>query len=146
MFYTVECMRPIVYDWSTVLLSNMKHQLSDCKMGRVRNFGFSSILSTFFFERVPRISPRVDISPHGVRYLAQQHWENVMRRLGGGRVANPYPTYFFPWWWRQIITIDAYPYAGIDLCGDTDMPLPPGAAYGNIGNESQTHFLSFLNY
>ena len=24
MFYTVECMRPIVYDWSTALLSNMK--------------------------------------------------------------------------------------------------------------------------
>ena len=24
MFYAVECMRPIVYDWSTALLSNMK--------------------------------------------------------------------------------------------------------------------------
>ena len=24
MFYAVECMRPIVYDWSTMLLSNMK--------------------------------------------------------------------------------------------------------------------------
>ena len=27
-------------------------------MGRVRNFGFGSILSMFFFEHVPRISPR----------------------------------------------------------------------------------------
>ena len=44
MFYAVECMRPTVYDWSTTLLSNMKHQLSECKMGRVRNFGFNSIL------------------------------------------------------------------------------------------------------
>ena len=35
MFYVVECMRPTVYDWSTALLSNMKQQLSDCKMGRV---------------------------------------------------------------------------------------------------------------
>ena len=35
MFYAVECMRPTVYDWSTTLLSNMKHQLSECKMGRV---------------------------------------------------------------------------------------------------------------
>ena len=35
MFYAVECMRPIVYNWSTVLLSNMKQQLSDCKMGSV---------------------------------------------------------------------------------------------------------------
>ena len=56
MFYAVECMRPTVYDWSTALLSNMKQQLSDCKMGRVQNFGFSSILSTFFFEHVPGLS------------------------------------------------------------------------------------------
>ena len=66
MFYAVECMRPTVYDWSTMLLSNMKQQLSDCKMGRVRNFGFGSILSMFFFERVPGLSPRVEIPPHGV--------------------------------------------------------------------------------
>src|SRR5713226_238156 len=66
MFYAVECMRPTVYDWSTTLLSNMKHKLSDYKMGRVQNYGFGSILSTFFFERVPVLSPRVDIAPHGV--------------------------------------------------------------------------------
>ena len=82
MFYAMECMRPTVYDRSTALLSNMKQQLSDYKMGRVRNFGFGSILRTFFFERVPGLSPRVDIPPHGVRDLAQQCWENVMRILG----------------------------------------------------------------
>ena len=43
MFYAVECMRPTIYDWSTTLLSNMKHQLSECKASRVWNFGFSSI-------------------------------------------------------------------------------------------------------
>ena len=32
MFYAVECMRPTVYDWITVLLSNIKQQLNDCKM------------------------------------------------------------------------------------------------------------------
>ena len=66
MFYVVDSMRPTVYDWITTLLSNMKQKLINCKMGRVRNFGFDSILSTFFFERVPGLSPRVDISPHGV--------------------------------------------------------------------------------
>ena len=67
MFYAVECIQPIVYEWSTTLLSNMKQQLNDCKMGQVRNFGFGSILSTFFFEQVSGLSPRVDIAPHGVR-------------------------------------------------------------------------------
>ena len=69
-----------------------------------------------------------------------------MRRLGGGRVSDPYPADFFPWWKRLIISIDDYPYAGIYFRGDPDMPLLPGEAYGDIGNESQTHFLSFLNY
>ena len=98
MFYAVECMRPTVYDWSITLLSNMKQQLSYYNMGRVRNFGFGSILSTFFFKRVLGLIPRVDIPPHRVRDLAERCWENVMRRLGGGRVANPYPAGFFPWW------------------------------------------------
>ena len=42
------------------------------------------------------------------------------------------------WWWRrQIVAIEDYPYAGIDFRGDPNMPLPPGLAYGDIGNESQ---------
>ena len=123
----------------------MKRQPSDYKMVRVRNFDFGSILSTLFFQHVPGISPRVGIPSHGVRDPAQQHWGNVMRRLGGGRVANPYPSDFFPWWQRWIIAIDDYPYAGIDICGDPDMPLPSGEAYGDIGNECQTHFKFFDN-
>ena len=122
----------------------MKQQLSDYKMGRVQNFGFGIILSMLLFEWVPGLSPRVDIVPHGIQYLAQQRWANVMRRLGRGRVANPYPADFFPWWQRHIIAIDDYPYAGIDFCGDLDMPLPLGASYGDIGNESQTHILKFF--
>ena len=78
-------------------------------MGRVRNFRFGSILSTFFFEWVLGLSPRVEIAPHGVWDLAQHHWANVMCRLGGSRVANPYPVEFFPWWWRQIVTIEDFP-------------------------------------
>ena len=63
--------------------------------------------------------------------------------LGGGRVAKPYLEDFFPWWQRQIVAIDDYHYARIDFRNDLDMPLPPGAAYGDIGKESQSHFLSF---
>ena len=41
MFYAVECMRPMIYNWNTALLGNMKHQISECKMGRVQKFSFS---------------------------------------------------------------------------------------------------------
>ena len=106
----------------------------------MQNVGFGSILSTFFFEQVLGIIPRIDSAPHGVQDPSQRRWANVMRRLGGGRVSNPYLAQFFPWWRRQLTAIDNYPYAGIDFRGDPDMPLSPGAAYGDIGKESQTHF------
>ena len=109
-------------------------------MGRVRNFCFDSILSTFFFERVPVLSPRVDVPPHEVGDPAQQCWADAMRKLGEGRVYNPYPADFFPWWRWQIVAIDDYPYAGMDFWGDPNMPLPPGAAYGDIVNKSQPSF------
>ena len=63
-----------------------------------------------------------------------------MHRLDRGRVSNPYLADFFPRWQWQIVTIDDYPYVGIDFWGDPDMPLPPGSAYGGIGNESQPSF------
>ena len=91
----------------------------------------------FFFKRVLGLSPRVDVPLNGVRDPAQRCWADVMRRLGGGRVANPYLVDFFSWWQQQIVTIDDYPYARIDFRGDPDMPLPLGSTYGDIGNESR---------
>jgi hypothetical protein len=135
MFYAVECARPTVYDWCTSLLTNMKGQLTECKQGSKRNFRFASILCSFFFERVPGLGPRVEILPREPRDPAMARWIEVMRRQGGGRVSTPYNDDFFFWWRRQVIALDDYPYAGIDFRGDPDMPLPPGAAYGDIGNK-----------
>ena len=76
----------------------------------------------------------------GIQDPAQWCWADAMCRLGGGRMSNPYPADFFLWWRRQIVAIDDYPYVGIDFWGDPDMPLPPGSAYGDIGNESRPSF------
>ena len=65
ILYVVECICPTIYDWSTSLLRNMKQNLTYCKMGRVRKFGYGSILSALFFKRPPGLSPRVDVSPDG---------------------------------------------------------------------------------
>jgi hypothetical protein len=98
MFYAVECARPIVYDWCTSLLANMKGQLIEFKQGSKRNFGSSSILCKFFFERVPCLRPRVEILPREPRDPTMTWWIVVMRRQGGGRVSMPYNDDFFFWW------------------------------------------------
>ena len=133
MFYTVECTRSTVYDWITSLLSTMKQHLTHCNIGRIKNFRFSNVISTFFFERVPILSPRVEVPPHSLWDPTQTHWTNVMRRLGEGREPTPFPPEFFHWQRKHIIAIFDYPYVGIDFHGDWDMPLPLGSAYGDIG-------------
>jgi hypothetical protein len=135
MFYALEFARPTVYDWCTSLLTNMKGQLTECKQGEKRNFGFASILCSFFFEWIPSLGPRVEIIPRDPHDLAMAQWFEVMRQKGGGRVVTPYNDDFFFWWGRQIIALDDYPYARIDFRGDLDMLLPLGAAYGAIGKQ-----------
>jgi hypothetical protein len=80
MFYSVECLRPTVYDWCTSLLANMKSQLTECKQGDKSHFGFASILCRFFFERVPGLGPRVEIIPRGPHDPTMAWWTEVMRR------------------------------------------------------------------
>ena len=79
----------------------------------------------------------MDVPLHEVQDPAQWHWADAMHRMGGGGVANHYLAEFFLWWRRQIVAIDDYPYVGIDFRGDSDMLLPPGSTYGDIGNESR---------
>jgi hypothetical protein len=95
MFYALECVRPTMYDWCTSLLTNMKGQLTECKEGAKRNFGFASILCRFFFKRIPSLGPRVEIISRGPRDPAMARWIKVMRRQGGGRVETPYNDDFF---------------------------------------------------
>jgi hypothetical protein len=91
----------------------MKSQLADYKLGRKRKFDFTSILCSFFFERVPRLGPRVYIILCGPRDIAMAWWTEVMRCQGGGRVPKPYNDGFFFWWIQQVIALDDYPYVGI---------------------------------
>lgn len=52
-WYVVECLTPKVFNWCGGLLDNMKRQLTKGKWGNLKQFGFGSILVTFFLEWVP---------------------------------------------------------------------------------------------
>jgi hypothetical protein len=114
MFYVVECLRPMVYIWCTSLLANIKSKLTNCKLDRMRNFRFASILCSFFFERVTSLSPIVEVITHDLHGPAMSWWTKVMWKLGGGMVLTPYNDDFFHWWQQKIIVINDYPYEGIE--------------------------------
>jgi hypothetical protein len=59
MNYAIQCMNAQIFDWSTTLLESMKSQLTTCRQWTHREFGFGTILCSFFFKRVPCFSPRL---------------------------------------------------------------------------------------
>ena len=48
MRLAVDCMHGALYDWCSGVVPIMKRQLSDCKRGRRKKFGYYSILVAFF--------------------------------------------------------------------------------------------------
>lgn len=138
MSLAVECLTTI-FDWCTPLLTNMKSHLSSIQKGQTKNFRYGTILCSFF-EKVPGLHPRVLASISSPRDPQMGRWADLMKCLGGGDVLRTaFDDEFFSWWEQQIIVVDNYPYAGMDFRGDSDLVLPPNAAWGKIGN----HFLSF---
>lgn len=63
MYYALECMRPTVFVCFTGLLAFVRSQLTTCKIARHKNFGYGSLICSFFFDRVPTLAPRVSLPP-----------------------------------------------------------------------------------
>ena len=133
MSIAVECLIH-VYDWCTALLLNMKQQLTSIRKTHTKHFGYGTILTTFFFERVPALRPKVISTISSPRDPRIARWADMMKRLGGSEVPRTtWDDEFFLWWGEQIIAVDDYPYAGMDFRGDPDLVLPLGATWCVIG-------------
>ena len=129
----MECLTHL-YDWCTALLINMKQKLTSIRKAKTKHFGYGTILMTFFFEKIPVLRPRVISTISSPRDPRIASWADMMKRLGGSEVPRTTcDDEFFLWWGEQIIAVDDYPYAGMDLRGDPDLFLPPGIAWGTVG-------------
>jgi hypothetical protein len=84
------------------------------------------------------------MAPPPPREPRMARWTRVWYCLGGG-LAQRYNEEFFNWWARVTFYIDEYYYAGMDFCGDPDLPLPVDAKWGDIGMISFL-FISFVFY
>ena len=62
MIYSLECMDPTVFKWEKGLLVALKDQLTKCHKGDLKQFGYESIIVSFFLERVPLLRPQVAIT------------------------------------------------------------------------------------
>ena len=52
MQHALECLQPKMFNWCDAVLVQMKSQLTKVKDGRLKNFGFGSILTAFSLEKI----------------------------------------------------------------------------------------------
>jgi hypothetical protein len=100
------------------MLVCMKRQLIEFRRHTNKNFGFGTILCSFFFERIPTLSPREIVRGHISSFPTVSMWVVLLPRQGGGRTVEAFDGKFFDWWARQIPFIEDYPYAGIIFVRD----------------------------
>lgn len=62
--YDIDCMSLTIFNWVESMKVNMKHQLSKCKAGNLRKFGYGYVLVTFFLEWIPLFHYQLeDVNP-----------------------------------------------------------------------------------
>ena len=133
MKYAIQFLNAQIFDWSTTLLDCMKRQLKDCRSWTQRNFGFGTILCSFFFERVPSFSPREVVRGHQASLSVICRWAVLLPRQGGGRTNEFFDDNFCARLSQKIPVIEDYPYAGIEFLRDPEIPIPLGEEQGEMG-------------
>ena len=76
----VQCLNAQFFNWSTTLLECMKRKLTDWCLWTHRNFGFGTIMCSFFFERVLSFSPRVVVRGNQASLPTVCRWEVLLPR------------------------------------------------------------------
>ena len=64
-------------------LTNTKSQLTSIQKGQMKNFGYGTILCSFFFEKVLGLRPKVSVSISSPRDPQMGRWADLMKLLGG---------------------------------------------------------------
>jgi hypothetical protein len=140
--YAIECTEPRVFNWADAVLRSIKKQLTKCRRGDLKQFGYGSLLVSFFLERVPVFRLQVEWNFPGPRDPRMLRWCRLMARHVAGPIVK-YDDIFFDWLQNQMLMVDDYAYVGLDFRGDPDLALPEDAQWGDLGKK-YTNFL-FLN-
>ena len=69
-----------------------------------------------------------------------------MARIGGGRAKVKFEAAFFHWMHDQILMIEDYAYVGTNFRDDTNLPLAPGAQWGDICKKQNPKMLIMFLY
>ena len=87
LLLALECLNPTIFNWAVAVTTSMKRQLSNCRHGESKQFGYGSILVPLMLERILalQLQDMVVYPPRGPREMRASRWGHVMPRGGGDR-------------------------------------------------------------
>ena len=82
----------------------------------MKNFGYGTILHSFFFKKVIGLRPKVSTSISSLRDPRTGRWVDLMKCFRGEDMPRmTFDDEFFTWWDQKIIAVDEHPYCGMDF-------------------------------
>jgi hypothetical protein len=92
--YSIECNEPWVFNWADAVIHSMKRQLTKCRRGNLKQFGYGSLFLSLFLERVSLLRLQVEWdlpAPTDPRML---RWCQLMARHVVGPIIKYDDTFF----------------------------------------------------
>ena len=80
MYCVVKRLKSWVFEWSMTMLDFMKRHLTECWGWSNKNSGLGILLCSFFFERVPSLSPWDTVRGHMASFPAVCKWGAFLPR------------------------------------------------------------------
>ena len=74
-----------------------------------------------------------------------ERWTSLSPRLGNELDFN-FTVDFFAWWRRKLISIEDFPYVGVDFWGSVDLVLPEGIDWDMSGTKTKPCHVFFIFY
>lgn len=97
LWLALEFLNPTMFNWVEAVTASMKRQLTNCRRGETKQFGYGSILLPLMLERVPTLQLQdMALDPPRSRETRATRWAHVMPRGAGGQPVA-WGTFFREW-------------------------------------------------
>lgn len=97
LLLAIDCFQPHIFNWCKGVLHQVKAELAACKTRAQREFGYGTLIVSFFLERLPVLRPQMSLGLAGPRETRQRRWDSLIHRTRGGPIRHFFEDDFFEW-------------------------------------------------
>jgi len=142
----LDCLQSHIFDWCEGVVRHIREELKTFKTWSKREFWYGMLIVSFILERVPVMRSRMIMDIARPREPRKGWWSALMPQNGEDPLWKFFDDAFFKCLNGQILMIEYYPYARMNLTGDPDLRFPPSTQWGPIGkmrNQFHKYFCVF---